>query len=109
MFYKKDLNGYETVLDGVQKKTLVYGEHTLMTEFHLKAGSLLPGHDHPHEQSGYLTEGRIRLHIRDEAFLTEAGDSWCIPGGVRHSAEALTDAVAVEVFSPVREDYLPEA
>lgn len=35
------------------------------------------------------------------------GDSWCIPGGVEHSAEIAEDSVAVEVFSPVREDYLP--
>jgi len=37
------------------------------------------------------------------------GDSWCIPGDVLHCAECLEDAVAVEVFSPVREDYLPSA
>jgi len=30
-----------------------------------------------------------------------------IPGGVEHGAEVLEDSVAVEVFSPVREDYLP--
>ena len=35
------------------------------------------------------------------------GDRWCIPGGVEHGAGVLEDSVAVEVFSPVREDYLP--
>ena len=35
-----------------------------------------------------------------------AGDAWCIAGGVEHGAEVLEDAVAVEVFAPVREDYL---
>ena len=37
----------------------------------------------------------------------EPGDSWCLPGGVEHSVVALEDSVVVEVFSPVREDYLP--
>ena len=36
------------------------------------------------------------------------GDSWCIGGDVEHGAEILEDSVAVEVFSPVREDYLPK-
>ena len=36
------------------------------------------------------------------------GDSWCIPGNVEHRAEVAQDSVAIEVFSPVREDYLPK-
>ena len=36
------------------------------------------------------------------------GDSWSIPGGMPHGAEVLEDSVAIEVFSPVRDDYLPE-
>ena len=108
MFYKQTADDYQRVLDGVEKKTLVYGENTLMTEFRLAAGSVLPGHDHPHEQTGYLVKGRLRMFIGEAEFITEAGDSWCIPGNVAHSAEALTDSIAVEVFSPVREDYLPK-
>lgn len=108
MFYKQATDGYERVLEGVEKKTLVYGENTLMTEFRLAAGSVLPGHDHPHEQTGYLVKGRLRMFVGDDAFLAETGDAWCIPGNVTHSAEALEDSIAVEVFSPVRQDYLPQ-
>jgi quercetin dioxygenase-like cupin family protein len=36
------------------------------------------------------------------------GDSWCIPADVEHGAEVIEDTVVVEVFSPVREDYLPD-
>jgi quercetin dioxygenase-like cupin family protein len=36
------------------------------------------------------------------------GDSWAIPGGIEHSAEILADSVAIEVFAPVRSDYLPD-
>jgi len=46
------------------------------------------------------------LIIRDEKFEVMPGDSWCIPGDVEHDAEILEDSLAVEVFSPVREDYL---
>ena len=78
-----------------------------MTEFCLAKGSTLPAHAHPHEQIGYLVKGRVRLMIGAEEFQAEPGDSWCIPGGVEHGAQILEDSVAIEVFSPVRKDYLP--
>jgi len=78
-----------------------------MTEFLLKKGNRLPRHSHLHEQTGYLVKGRIRLSIELEENDVRPGDSWCIPSGVEHGAEILEDSVAIEVFSPVREDYLP--
>ena len=53
-------------------------------------------------------KGQIRLSIGAEEFDAQAGDNWCIPGGVEHGAEIIEDSVAIEVFSPVREDYLPK-
>mgnify|MGYP006304433623 CR=1 FL=1 len=109
MFEKRCERGYHAALEGITKKTLVYGDNTLMTEFRLNAGSTLPRHSHPHEQTGYLVRGRMRLTIGAETFDVAPGDSWCVPGGVEHGAEVDEAAVAVEVFAPVREDYLPEA
>ena len=108
MFYKKKEGGYRQLLPGIQLKTLVYGEKTLLGEFRLKAQSILPRHSHIYEQSGYLVEGRMRFTIGEQVFEAEPGDSWCIPGNAEHSAEVLENSLVVEVFSPVREDYLPE-
>lgn len=108
MFEKQQKIGYIRVADGILQKTLVYGEKTLMVEFHLDKDAILPLHSHPHEQSGYLVRGKIRLTIGEEAHLVEPGDSWCIAGGIKHGAEIVEDSVAVEVFSPVRKEYLPE-
>jgi quercetin dioxygenase-like cupin family protein len=109
MFYKQDSSGYKQAVQGVWMKTLVYGEKTLFTEFKLEAGHTLPQHAHEYEQTGYLVSGAIRLTIGDETYDVEPGDSWCIPGNVEHGANILADSVAVEVFSPVRKDYLPES
>jgi len=106
MFGKKSDTGYRPALEGIERKTLVSGEKTLMTEFRLRKGAVLTRHSHPHEQIGYLVSGRMRLSIGNDQYDTKAGDSWCIPGGVEHTADILEDSVAVEVFSPVREDYL---
>lgn len=108
MFTKRNSSGYKQALAGIKMKTLVFGDKTIFTEFLLDKGSVLPKHVHPHEQTGYLLSGRIMLSIRGETFEAGAGDSWCIPGNVEHGADILEDSVAIEVFSPVREDYLPE-
>lgn len=108
MFEQRNDSGYSVVLEGIERKTLVHGAKTLMTEFRLRGGSVLPRHSHPYEQTGYLVSGRIRLRIGAEECEADAGDSWCIPAGVEHGADILADSVAIEVFSPVREDYLEE-
>jgi quercetin dioxygenase-like cupin family protein len=107
MFSKRGDAGFVPALAGIERRTLAHGERTLMTEFHLQRGAVLPRHSHPHEQTGYLISGRIRLTIGDTSFEVDPGDSWCIPGGMEHEAIILEDACAIEVFSPVREDYLP--
>jgi quercetin dioxygenase-like cupin family protein len=107
MFEKHSPEGYKTPLAGIRMKTLCYGVRTLMTELILERGSTLPVHSHPYEQTGYLVCGHIRLTIGAEEHDAEAGDCWCIPAGAEHGAQILEDSVAVEVFSPVREDYLP--
>ena len=107
MFCKKDSEGYRQLAEGVQMKTLVHGEKTLMSEFRMAKGSEVPTHAHPHEQTGFMVSGILRFNVDGETFDAQAGDSWNIAGGKQHSATALEDSVAVEIFSPVREEYLP--
>ncbi len=108
MFTQGRNTGYRDVIDKVRMKTTVYGAHTLMAEFRLEAGAELPDHQHPHEQTGYLVAGRIDLVIGGQTHAVRPGDSWCIPGDVVHCAYAHEDSIAIEVFTPVREDYLPD-
>lgn len=108
MFDAQHAGDYRALLSGIRQKTRVFGEKTLLAEFVLSQGSVLPVHTHLYEQTGYLVRGRLRLRIGDQEFEAQAGDAWCIPAHVDHGAHALEDAVAIEVFSPVREDYLPQ-
>ena len=107
MFATYSKNGYRRALAGIEQKTLVHGDKTLMVEFRLQKDATLPMHAHPHEQTGYLVKGLIRLTIGADVHEVLPGDSWYIPGGMLHGAEIIDESVAIEVFSPVREDYLP--
>src|SRR5512142_3488791 len=107
MFRDSGDDGWSLALPGIERRTLVHGGATLLTQFRMARGAVLPRHAHPQEQTGYLLQGRLRLTVGAEAFEASPGASWVIPGGVEHAAEVLEDALALEVFSPLREDYLP--
>ena len=109
MFYKRKNEGYQQVIPGVALKTTVHGERTQIVEFKLAAGNTLPVHAHEQEQTGYLVSGSIVLTIGGETFNVEPGDSWNIPGNVEHGVKIISDSVAIEVFSPLRQDYLPRS
>ena len=106
MFIKDASKSSISVVAGVRRKTLAFGEKGLMSKFYLEKGSTLPKHQHPHEQIGYLVSGELILHIGAESENLKPGDSWAVPGGAEHWAEVVETAEAIEVFVPVREDYL---
>ncbi|MEW6746166.1 MAG: cupin domain-containing protein [Planctomycetota bacterium] len=106
MITKKSSSGYRGLLEGVHFKALAHGAKTLLCEFHLEKGAVIPMHRHPNEQTGYMVSGRMDFTIGAERFLAEAGDSWSIPPDQEHGVTVLEDSVVLEVFSPVREDYL---
>ena len=107
MYTKKEDNNYKNALKDVSFKTTVWGANTSMSVFRLEKGSVIPVHKHPHEQTGYLVSGSMKFNLDGQIHDAGPGDSWNIPGNIEHGVEVLEDTVVIEVFSPVREDYLP--
>jgi len=66
---------------------------------------LFSEHHHPYEQIGYLCAGAGKLWIGEKMHELAPGASWCIPAGVLHRAEFTENSIAIDIFSPVREDY----
>jgi quercetin dioxygenase-like cupin family protein len=93
------------MLPGVVRRTLNEGVHTMLCELRLAKGSVIPPHTHPHEQIGYLASGRFRFRLGDQWLELGPGDSWCVPGDVEHEVIVVEDAVAIDIFSPPREEY----
>jgi quercetin dioxygenase-like cupin family protein len=109
VFYKSDPSNYKELVPGVFMKPLAYGDNSLLCEFRFRKGAIIPSHQHPQEQTGYLVHGSLRFFGDEGGIVVEPGNSWSFKGGVSHGAEAIMDTVAIEVFSPVRQDYLPQA
>ena len=82
------------------------GDKAQMSFVTLTPGSQVPMHDHPHEQLGVVLEGEFVMVIGEERRTIKTGDKYVIPGGVRHGVtEVMVESVALDIFSPPREDY----
>jgi len=90
---------------GSSRKTLGWGERTLVSEVRFEADGIVPLHSHPHEQAGYVAEGAIEFTIGEQVVVLRAGDGYVIPGHVPHGCRALEASLAIDIFSPVREEY----
>jgi quercetin dioxygenase-like cupin family protein len=94
-----------TIFPGVQIRTCS-AERMMLSVVDLAPHAVVEEHSHPHEQVGILLQGRVIFTIGDEEKTLQAGDMWCIPGGVRHRVVVLDQpAKALDIFTPVREDY----
>ena len=106
MIEKKREEGWVEMSEGVKRQSLVYGDKTHLTKFKLEKSVVIPMHDHPQEQTGYLLEGSMVLTIDGREHTLGPGDSWSIKGGIPHGVQVLEECLVLEVFSPVRQEYI---
>jgi quercetin dioxygenase-like cupin family protein len=105
VFYSPDDRPAKTLAAGIVART-VWGEKMLMAYVDLAAHSVVPLHSHPHEQVGIVLQGELTLTVGGETKTLRAGDLYVIPGGVGHMVvTGAEDARALDIFSPVREEY----
>jgi len=77
-----------------------------VAKLRLKAGATVPEHHHVNEQISLVMEGAIRFHIGGETQVISAGQAVVIPSNVPHWVEALEDSLAIDLFTPIREDWI---
>ena len=93
------------LVPGVRART-PFGQNIMMSYLELDAGSVVPLHQHPHEQAGMVIEGRMELTIGDETRICETHSMFIIPPNTAHAARPVDGpALIIDIFSPVREDY----
>jgi quercetin dioxygenase-like cupin family protein len=100
--------GWFPIVPGIRRKTIAAGQAMMQMLVHLDSGSHLPAHSHPHEQVTHIVSGRLRMLLDGRPHELGPGDTLLIPGGVTHEADTLEQAVAIDTFSPPREDLLAQ-
>jgi quercetin dioxygenase-like cupin family protein len=86
-------------------RQVIHGEKTTVARVHLAKGCVVPEHSHHNEQISMVERGRLLFRIGGEELMLEPGDVLHIPSGVPHDVFALEESLAVDIFSPPREDW----
>ncbi len=95
----------EKVTEMISRK-IVTGEREMIAQIYLKKGALVPMHSHESEQMTYVLQGALKFLVLDEEITVREGEILHIPSWVEHQAEALDDTFELDVFSPIRQDWL---
>ncbi len=96
----------EQIADGIERQMIV-GQRLMLCRLRLQPHVITPVHSHPHEQMTVVEKGRVRFTIGGETRTASAGDVLCFPSGVVHGATILDEeAVLVDIFTPLREEFL---
>lgn len=88
------------------RKILVYEPEILMMRNAFTKGLAGPLHNHPHVQASYIVSGRFEITIDGVTKEMGPGDSFLIQSGLMHAARCLESGEIIEVFTPIREDFL---
>ena len=112
MKYESDLFVYgdraekEPVDGGVIRQILGYNDALMMAKAIFEAGSVGYTHSHPHAQLAYVESGVFEFTIGDETAMLKQGDCAYVPPGVEHGAVCHEAGALLDIFSPIREDFM---
>ena len=97
----------ERIADGIERQ-MIWGERLMICRLRLSPRVVTSVHSHPHEQMTLVESGRVLFTIEDQVREVSAGAILHFPPGVRHGATMLDEEVVlIDIFTPIREDFLP--
>ena len=103
--YKWDEMPEEHVHDLFSRR-FISGEQMTMARIFLRKGCLVPKHNHESEQLTTVFTGALKFLIDESEIVVRAGETLLIPAFVYHSAEAIEDTDEMDVFAPIRVDWI---
>ena len=96
----------EEQLNPMATRQMIHGSTITIARLRTRKGSIVPTHSHVNEQITTMEQGAMLFVTPTEKIVVRAGESLVIPPNVPHSVESLEDCVAIDIFSPVREDWV---
>lgn len=98
----------ETAGDGIKRQLMGYGPKIMGAHVWFQVGAIGQMHAHHHAQMAYVVSGVFDVTVGEETRTLKAGDSFYVAPNVMHGAVCLEAGELLDVFSPWREDFLPE-
>ena len=87
-------------------RKVVNGERMTVAQISIAKGGVVPVHQHDNEQMSYVLEGALKFEIDGREVIVRKGEILHIPSNMPHGVVALEDAINLEIFVPVRQDWM---
>ena len=98
---------WQTAGDGIRRKIMAYDPSLMLVKVDFEQGAIGDVHKHPHVQLTHIESGVFEVEIAGEKKVLKAGDGFHIASNIEHGVVCLEKGVLIDVFSPLREDFLP--
>ncbi|MEM1391574.1 MAG: cupin domain-containing protein [Pseudomonadota bacterium] len=106
IFLKSPREAAEKVGPGLHRTLLGYDDKLMLVKVWFDKGAIGERHSHPHSQVAYVVEGKFEVYIDGKTEILEAGGCFFVPPGAEHGAVCLEAGILLDMFSPVRRDFL---
>lgn len=103
--YTWDQMEKEVLSDTISRK-LVSGDKAMVAQVFLAKGAIVPEHFHESEQITYILDGALQFELEGKEVVVHKGQVLRVPSNVPHRAVALEDTLDLDIFSPIRQDWL---
>ncbi len=97
---------WETVDEKIKRKVMSYTNELMLVKVAFKQGGIGTIHQHPHLQISYVAKGVFEVTIGDQTRNLKEGDVYFVPSNVLHGAVCLEEGLLIDVFNPMREDFI---
>lgn len=105
-FIKGEELDWEVVGEGVKRKIMGYDDKIMLVKVYFEKGGIGPMHEHYHSQVTYVESGSFDVTIDGKTETLTGGDTFYIPPHALHGAICTEAGVLIDVFSPIREDFM---
>lgn len=106
-FFKEQETEWEPIDQGISRQFVGYNTQIMMVKIRFEKGAVGYLHEHFHSQATYVAAGKFKVSIDGEEKVLEQGDGFLAHPNLQHGVECLENGLLIDVFSPVREDFLP--
>ena len=105
--YRWDELPLEKITEMVSRK-IVSGSREMVAQHYMKKGALVPIHAHDSEQMTYVLQGALRALVDGDEVIVREGEILHVPPQVPHQAEAIEDTFTLDLFCPIRSEWLDQ-
>lgn len=101
-----DETPWEVISEGVKRKIMGYDDTIMLVNVAFEKGAIGVMHKHYHAQITHVVSGQFEITIGNISKIIKAGDCFYVEPQAMHGAVCLEDGLLIDVFSPIREDFM---